>query len=179
MLRILLKTASSMGKSDGSVSAERYDEADLSTWEFVNASQSDDEDLYSFDGDDVISDSDGVISPDESAQEGYKDIRAAREFISIQPMSVSPTMTLPVEMTFNNHVYHGDDDVHDVDDEGDDDGDYDDELLPWNLKGRFGKQRIVKLGKRGPKPNKSKRMPMHRPGCLYGKQGIGAAHNFI
>ncbi|KAL3614028.1 hypothetical protein CASFOL_042102 [Castilleja foliolosa] len=179
MLRILMKTASSMGKISGSASSERYDEVDLSTWELVNASQSDDEDLYSFDGDDII-------SAGESPQEEYQDAGSAREVISavsvisIQPMSVSPPMTLPVEMTLNNHVYHGDDDVDD--DEDDDDGDYDDELVPWKLKGRFGKQRIMKLGKRGgSKPNKSKKMPIYynRPGCLYGKQGFGVQHSFI
>ncbi|KAL6517336.1 hypothetical protein OROMI_033037 [Orobanche minor] len=190
MLRILRNTASSMEKSGGSNPAERYDDVDLSTWEFVNASLSDDEDLYSFDGDDVISGCDGITGGDnpvaEPVQDEHDGERAARGFVSpcdvvsIQSMSVSPPMTLPVEMTLNYHIcqhggdiYDGDD-VHDANDDDDDGGDYDDELMPWRLKDKFGKHRIKKLGKRGgPKLNKSKRMPFNynRPGCLYGKQG--------
>ncbi|KAK6159510.1 hypothetical protein DH2020_006824 [Rehmannia glutinosa] len=165
MLRILRKTAASMEKSGGSIPAERCDE-DLSAWELVNASQSDDEDLYSFDGDDddVISEgdaviSDGVVDQPESKplqeEEIDEEARALRvllspgDVIAIQSLSVSPPMTLPVEMALS-HV--------------------------------FGKQRIKKLGKRGgPKPNKSKRLPYYhnRPGCLYGKHGFGVQHAFI
>ncbi|KAL0334689.1 UNVERIFIED_CONTAM: hypothetical protein Sradi_4680800 [Sesamum radiatum] len=147
---------------------------DLSTWEFVDASISDDEDIYSFDGDDGISEGDDATEEEPESKPS---------------LSVSPPMTFPVEMT-SNHVYHegreGSDD--DDDDSGDDDArdvyhdDVDDELVPWKLKDRFGKQRIRKMGKRGgPKPNKSKRQPYYhnRPGCLYGKHGFGVQHSFI
>ncbi|GER50324.1 1-(5-phosphoribosyl)-5-[(5-phosphoribosylamino) methylideneamino] imidazole-4-carboxamide isomerase [Striga asiatica] len=58
MLRILSKTASSTARIGGSATSGWCDDVDLSTWELVSASQSDDEDLYSFDGDDVTSDGD-------------------------------------------------------------------------------------------------------------------------
>ncbi|KAK4437728.1 hypothetical protein Salat_0106800 [Sesamum alatum] len=189
MLRILRKTTPSMAKSSGS------GDDDLSTWEFVNASLSDDEDIYSFDGDDGISSEGDDVSeeePESKPVEGEdEDAREPRDFetpdviMSIQSLSVSPPMTLPVEMT-RNHVYR---DGKDDDDDDDDDDvrdvyhdDVDDELVPWKLKDRFGKQRIRKMGKRGgPKPDKSKRLPYYhnRPGCLYGKHGFGVQHSFI
>lgn len=184
-----------MPKSSGSSPGERYaaGDDDLSTWEFVNASLSDDEDMYSFDGDDDISEGDDVTEEeleskpvhgeDEDAREP-RDLETPDDIMSIQCLSVSPPMTLPVEMT-RNHVYHDDEDGFDDDD--DDvrdvyDDDVDDELVPWKLKDRFGKQRIRKMGKRGgPKLNKSKRLPYYynRPGCLYGKHGFGVQHSFI
>ncbi|KAL6494801.1 hypothetical protein OROGR_031601 [Orobanche gracilis] len=189
MFRILRNTAPSIERRGGSNPSGRYDDVDLSTWEFVNASQSDDEDLCSFDVDDVIRGCDGVTCGDdpvsEPVQDEHEGARAARGFVSpcdvvsIQSMSVSPPMTLPVEMTLNYHAYQPDGDiydgdVHDANNDDDGDGDYDDELMPWRLKDKFGKHRIKKLGKRGgPKLNKSKRMPFNynRPGCLYGKHG--------
>ncbi|XP_011088460.1 uncharacterized protein LOC105169683 [Sesamum indicum] len=190
MLRILRKTTPPMANSSGS------GDDDLSTWEFVNASLSDDEDIYSFDGDDVISEGDDATEeePESKPVQGEdEDAGEPRDFgspdviMSIQSLSVSPPMTLPVEMT-SNHVYHEGRDGSDDDDGGDDDvrdvyhDDVDDELVPWKLKDRFGKQRIRKMGKRGgPKPNKSKRLPYYhnRPGCLYGKHGFGVQHSFI
>ncbi|GER42283.1 RNA polymerase-associated protein RapA, partial [Striga asiatica] len=55
MLRILTKTASSMAKIGRSTPDARRDDVDLSAWELVSPSHSDDEDLYSFDGDDITS----------------------------------------------------------------------------------------------------------------------------
>lgn len=60
----------------------------------------------------------------------------------------------------------------------DDDGDdgLDDELVPWHLRGKLGRQRMRKLGKRAcSKMNTSKRSPhlYVKSGCLYGKHGLG------
>ncbi|XP_021738388.1 uncharacterized protein LOC110704882 [Chenopodium quinoa] len=66
-----------------------------------------------------------------------------------------------------------DDDVHD-----DDDGGYgmDDELVPWEVKDRFVRQRMIKSGKNSfgkmAKSKKSARV-FTRPGCVRGKHGLG------
>lgn len=86
----------------------------------------------------------------------------------------------------------------DYDDENDDGGDgdveeekfddyggeydLDDELVPKNVIDRFGRQRIRKLGKRAfSKMNKAKKLPYayNRPGCVYGKHGLGLKHSLI
>ncbi|KAJ7967266.1 nuclear polyadenylated RNA-binding protein 3-like [Quillaja saponaria] len=67
------------------------------------------------------------------------------------------------------------------DDEYDDDNGYDldDELVPWSVSTKLGRQRMRKLGKRAcPKMNSSKRSPylFVRPGCVRGKHGLGLKH---
>ncbi|KAK4761319.1 hypothetical protein SAY87_006212 [Trapa incisa] len=65
------------------------------------------------------------------------------------------------------------------DDVEEDDG-LDDELVPRNLSGKLGRQRMRKLGKRAcSKMNTSKRSPYLyvKPGCLYGKHGLGLKHS--
>lgn len=67
----------------------------------------------------------------------------------------------------------------DDDDDVEDDG-LDDELVPRHLSGKFGRQRIRKLGKRVcSKMNSSKRSPhlFVKPGCLHGKHGLGLKHS--
>ncbi|XP_039064309.1 uncharacterized protein LOC120209331 [Hibiscus syriacus] len=77
------------------------------------------------------------------------------------------------------YIYDQDDD-----DDGDDDGygcDLDDELVPRDLAGKFGRQRMRKLGKRAfAKMNNSKRSPFLyvKPGCVHGKHGLGLKHCF-
>ncbi|KAJ6671424.1 VID27-LIKE PROTEIN [Salix viminalis] len=73
------------------------------------------------------------------------------------------------------------DGIEDVDDEEEDDDDDDGyglngELVPWNVSGKLGRQRMRKLGKRiFPKMSSSKRSPfLHvKPGCVNGKHGLG------
>ncbi|KAF9676064.1 hypothetical protein SADUNF_Sadunf09G0099600 [Salix dunnii] len=51
-----------------------------------------------------------------------------------------------------------------------------DELVPWNVSGKLGRQRMRKLGRRiFPKMSSSKRSPfLHvKPGCVHGKHGLG------
>ena len=79
---------------------------------------------------------------------------------------------------------HGDDDDDDDVDGGDGDGDgydLDDELVPWNVGNKFGRQRMRKLGKRAfSKMHNSKRSPylFMRPGCVRGKHGLGLKHTY-
>ncbi|XP_022897527.1 uncharacterized protein LOC111411207 [Olea europaea var. sylvestris] len=146
---------------------------DLSSWEFVSPSQSDDEEeLYSFD--------DVAYSAVESEQEGptldphppSHDDTIFMESLSVSP----PPLTLHVD--FTHQVYHDD---SEYDDENEGSG-LDDELVPLKLKNRFGKQRIRKIGKRGgTRINKSKKVSYYynRPGCVYGKHGLGVQLCFI
>ncbi|XP_058756782.1 nuclear polyadenylated RNA-binding protein 3-like [Vicia villosa] len=73
-------------------------------------------------------------------------------------------------------------DVGDDDDEDDDDeDDLDDELVPWDIGNKLGRQRMRKLGKRvSSKMNNSKRSPylFVSPGCVRGKHGMGLKHCF-
>lgn len=90
----------------------------------------------------------------------------------------------PVE---NHHVGYSeeqvshDDDESEEDDEDDGDDDLDDELVPWDIGNKLGRQRMRKLGKRvSSKMNNSKRSPILfvRPGCVRGKHGMGLKHCF-
>lgn len=189
MLSILRKSIMA-NNGGGSSPIHRHDAVeDLAVWELVTPSLSDDEDIYSFDSDDPISDGDDAIGgereEDHKVEEDPRDISHLDDVISMQSLSVSPqpVVCFPVEDVVGLHVY--DDDEEEEEDGGmddDDDDDVDDELIPWKLKDRFGKQRIRKMGKRGgPKVSKSKRLPHYhnRPGCLYGKHGLGVQHYYI
>ncbi|EYU37838.1 hypothetical protein MIMGU_mgv1a014517mg [Erythranthe guttata] len=156
MLRILKKTTSSRANSGGSAPAGE----DLSAWEIVSAPQSDDEDLCSFEEEGEPC---GFVTP--------------ADVISIRSLSVSPPMTLPVEMAHvsvyrvegKERRYYGEND--DVSDD-DDAHDVDDDLMPWKLKDKFGRQRIRKMGKRAvPNFNKAKSLPYYHnmPGTMYRK----------
>ncbi|OAY37267.1 pre-mRNA-splicing factor cwc22 [Manihot esculenta] len=79
-------------------------------------------------------------------------------------------------------VAHGladaDADKEEDDDDDDDEDGYglDDELVPWHVTGKLGRQRMRKLGKRVfAKMVNSKRNPyLHvKPGCVRGKHGLG------
>ncbi|KAJ7978508.1 nuclear polyadenylated RNA-binding protein 3-like [Quillaja saponaria] len=74
-------------------------------------------------------------------------------------------------------VFGGRQSDNDDDDEYDDDNRYDldDELVPWSVSSKFGRQRMRKLGKRAC----SKKSPylFVRPGCVRGKHGLGLKHS--
>ncbi|KAL2468446.1 uncharacterized protein Fot_50022 [Forsythia ovata] len=145
---------------------------DLSSWELVRLSQSDDEEeeLYSF-NDTAAEEHEAVAL--ESHLPSHDDV------IPMESLSVSvspPPLTLHVDIT-----HHSCNDDDDDDDENGGSG-LDDELVPLKLKDRFGKQRIRKIGKRGgSRVNKSKKVSYYynRPGCVYGKHGLGVQHCFI
>lgn len=93
----------------------------------------------------------------------------------------------PVENHHHHHVGYSEEQVNhdddDDDDESEDDGDddLDDELVPWDIGNKLGRQRMRKLGKRvSSKMNNSKRSPILfvRPGCVRGKHGMGLKHCF-
>ncbi|GLU02855.1 hypothetical protein SLE2022_200880 [Rubroshorea leprosula] len=66
-------------------------------------------------------------------------------------------------------------------DKGDEAYGLDDELVPWAVSGKFGRQRMRKSGKRAcAKMHTSKRPPYLyvKPGCVRGKHGLGLKHNY-
>ncbi|CAK8576599.1 unnamed protein product [Lathyrus sativus] len=81
------------------------------------------------------------------------------------------------QVRVNHDVVDDDDD----DEDDDDDDDLDDELVPWDIGNKLGRQRMRKLGKRvSSKMNNSKRSPylFVSPGCVRGKHGMGLKHCF-
>ncbi|GMJ03554.1 hypothetical protein HRI_004024600 [Hibiscus trionum] len=132
---------------------------DLSHWEFI----------HSFDS--CGSDSDSG------------DVKHCSLPLPLPPLLLSSPRAIAVP----DMVSYGDDrEPSDGDDDDDDDDDrygcdLDDELIPRGLSGKFGRQRMRKLGKRVfAKMNNSKRSPFLyvKPGCVHGKHGLGLKHSF-
>ncbi|XVF45359.1 hypothetical protein PTKIN_Ptkin02bG0199500 [Pterospermum kingtungense] len=161
---------------------EEEEENDLSCWELIN-------DSSDSDGDDVMSFSDDA------------------SWLSSSPKDSS--ISDPIQDSDDNDHHHhdhlldygrfhdgygepyigdqeGDDGngyYYEEEEEEEDDGvyDLDDELVPWALSGKFGRQRMRKLGKRSfAKMHTSKRSPFLylKPGCVHGKHGLGLKHSF-
>ncbi|KAM5548701.1 hypothetical protein ABKV19_000222 [Rosa sericea] len=81
-------------------------------------------------------------------------------------------------LNFDDRRGHDDDDVGGDEEEEDGYG-LDDELVPWSVSDKFGRERMRKLGKRTfAKMQNSKRSPylVIRPGCVRGKHGLGLKH---
>ncbi|KAL2490670.1 Uncharacterized protein Adt_26298 [Abeliophyllum distichum] len=175
MLKILKKTTSIMAKNSVSGTEIIYSiDEDLSSWELVSLSQSDDEEeLYSFNDAAAEDEQEAVVR--ESHLPSHDDVLPTESLsVSVSP----PPLTLHVDIT--HHACNDDDDDEDEDENGG--SGLDDELVPLKLKDRFGKQRIRKIGKRGgSRVNKSKKVSYYynRPGCVYGKHGLGVQHCFI
>lgn len=181
--------------ADGSTPTESFHEYDVvvddlsEAWEFINSSDDDEEDdldNFSFTGEEEEEEKvDEDATTDEVVSSGYGPNNkqdGPSEFGS--PSSDISMDTLSVQL-LPNHDYGSDeinnDDCDDSDDY-DDGHDLDDELVPWGLSDKFGRQRIRKLGKRaGPKMNKAKRLAYryNRPGCVHGKHGFGVQHSYI
>ncbi|XVE48985.1 hypothetical protein DITRI_Ditri01bG0045600 [Diplodiscus trichospermus] len=172
----------SMEEDQEQIFFREEEENDLSCWEVINSSDSE--------NDDVLSLSDA--SWHSSLSSSPKD-------------SLIPDLIQDVDDHHYHHDYEpfhdgygepykGDqeedacDGYNDVDEEeeeedyDEDDGcDLDDELVPRALSGKLGRQRMRKLGKRTfAKMHTSKRSPFLfvKPGCVHGKHGLGLKHSF-
>jgi hypothetical protein len=89
---------------------------------------------------------------------------------------MGPILFPAARVRYGEEIEDVDDEEEDDDDEEDDGYGLNDELVPWNVSGKLGRQRIRKLGKRVfPKMSNSKRSPfLHvKPGCVHGKHGLG------
>ncbi|XP_002512968.2 uncharacterized protein LOC8284345 [Ricinus communis] len=183
-------TMKSLSQEVDLVFLDEQQEPDLSYWEFINQSDADDSDTES-----LISLENGFVSwytltpsspappPPQSPninqgieaqvmiedQYGYNDVNSCNDHVGFyggyQPEAGSI-------------IYHDDDDEEDYDDDDVDVDGYglDDELVPWNVSGKLGRQRMRKLGKRVfSKMGSSKRNPyLHvKAGAVHGKHGLG------
>ncbi|XP_022934009.1 NAD-dependent protein deacetylase HST1-like [Cucurbita moschata] len=166
----------------------------LSNWELLDASDAD----FEIDGN-----GDEQEEEEEEEEEGEscsvdvrvpKDLRGKR----VVAMPISSLVEERIDGPFDdvyllqNQVENGfaygcndleedesDDDVVDDDDDGDE-CDLDDELVPWSVSDKLGRQRMRKLGKRGfTRMYNSKRSPFlfTKPGCVRGKHGLGLKHS--
>ncbi|TMW84647.1 hypothetical protein EJD97_024727 [Solanum chilense] len=194
MLRILgknlriSKSATMVARSESEIDAhDLFD--DLSSWEFVNPSDDEQEDSYSFtDQTDDDDDDELMLKEDDPCEIGSpsSDISMKSESESGSPLPVQTIGALMVcHVGFNHQEKYSCDDDQEEDDEEEEeeeeeeedyDYDLDDELVPNWLSDKVGRQRIRKLGKRVcSKMNKSRKAPhvFNRPGCVHGKHGFG------
>ncbi|KAI5673180.1 hypothetical protein M9H77_13544 [Catharanthus roseus] len=176
---------------------------DLSTWEFIDPSSSDDdvEDLDDFSFPEETPSDDAVSEPKEDEEplefgSPSSDISMQSLLNELGPPIIDRVYVDQVQDDDNgdgedamrtvdydqyDHEYDYDEE-YDEDDCYDDDYDLDDELVPLRVSNKFGRQRIRKLGKRAcPRMNSSKKLPYHynRPGCVRGKHGLGVQHAYI
>jgi hypothetical protein len=142
-----------------------------------------------------------VVDAEEQEEEGEQTVVVVND--DDHSWSVSSRIVDPIERinhrvlhldayvedhNHHHHHHHHEEQVnHDVADDDDDDDDeevnddLDDELVPWDIGNKLGRQRMRKLGKRvSSKMNNSKRSPylFVSPGCVRGKHGMGLKHCF-
>lgn len=154
----------------------------LSLWEFIDASDADsEEDRHFFEEEEPEEDrvhddeANGSLSCLSSVPlpipNGHDRIEGRIDIHHLFPL---------VDLKSPDDYEDDDDEDEDDDDIGDDEYDLNDELVPWSVSGKFGRQRMRKLGKRAfPKMNNSKRSPylFVRPGCVRGKHCLGLKHS--
>ena len=160
----------------------------LSQWEFIDASDADSEEKHRH------TDSEPREEPEDEDGIGPNGLIGPASFdspiASPVPDSIGAhnrrrrrhtRLVRLLDLAFQTHLNyeclpgHDDDD----DDEGDDGYGLDDELVPWSVGDKFGRERMRKLGKRTfAKMQNSKRSPhlVVRPGCVRGKHGLGLKH---
>ncbi|XP_055815657.1 uncharacterized protein LOC129885414 [Solanum dulcamara] len=183
MLRILgkdlriSKSTTLVTRSESEIDAHDVFD-DLSSWEFVNPSDDEQEDSYSFTDHTDDDDDELMLKEDDLCEIGSPSSDISMKSESEPPAPVQTIGALVVcHVGFDYHNSSHDDHDDDQEEEEEDyDDDLDDELIPNWLSDKFGRQRIRKLGKRAcSKMNKSKKGPyiFNRPGCVHGKHGFG------
>lgn len=160
----------------------QVDEQGLSHWEFVNASDADSEKEESENEEREVDNSVG----DEIGSLGFEpNEQIVTHHVDLDDDHDHQDVGVKYESGHYSSGYgqQRDDEEEEEEEDDDDDGedDLDDELVPWDVSDKFGRQRLRKLGKRAfPKMYNSKRSPylFVRPGCVRGKHGMGLKHNF-
>ncbi|KAK1352258.1 hypothetical protein POM88_053522 [Heracleum sosnowskyi] len=122
-----------------------------------------------------------IISP-----EYFEDTIAAENAKSAQNWSLLPesmteriddySVSVPVFRSRDEKYCYEDEDVEE------DDYDLDDELVPYYVNGKLGRERMRKLGKRScTKSVKTKRLTYNynKAGCFRGKHGLGLKHSLM
>ncbi|KAG6572059.1 hypothetical protein SDJN03_28787, partial [Cucurbita argyrosperma subsp. sororia] len=190
-------SSSSSSSSSSSVEFHFYDDFEyefvedverLSNWEFLNAS-----------------DADSEMDGNGGEKEGKNCCVVARIPEDLREM-ISPVVVVPISLAAEDRIFdpledvyflqnHAEDgfaygyndaeedetDKDDDDDDDEDELDLDDELVPWSVSDKLGRQRMRKLGKRGfTRMYNSKRSPFlfTKPGCVRGKHGLGLKHSY-
>ncbi|EOX97901.1 hypothetical protein QUC31_015443 [Theobroma cacao] len=149
--------------------------SDLSYWEFINSSDSDADDVLS------LSDASWHSSLSSSPKDSPIPDLIQDSDDRLHHHDYEPFHDGYGEPYIDDQEEDDGDDYDDDYDEYDDDGyDLDDELVPRALSGKFGRQRMRKLGKRVfAKMHTSKKSPFLyvKPGCVHGKHGLGLKHS--
>ncbi|XVE93707.1 hypothetical protein REPUB_Repub01dG0217300 [Reevesia pubescens] len=157
---------------------EEEEENDLCYWEFINSSDSDADDVLSLS--DASWHSSLSSSPEESPIPDL--IQDYGEPVHHHHLDYESFHDGYGELYIGDQEDDGGDDYDEEVEEDEDDGyDLDDELVPRSLSGKFGRERMRKLGKRAfAKMNTSKKSPFLyvKPGCVHGKHGLGLKHSF-
>uniref|UniRef100_A0A7N0T1R3 Uncharacterized protein n=1 Tax=Kalanchoe fedtschenkoi TaxID=63787 RepID=A0A7N0T1R3_KALFE len=185
-------------------------DAEITDWEFVNASDLSDDDLIDVLSDDLIDvlsdDGESGESPalllsassgeDRGAEDGEEfhagasalAVAAIRSYGGVadyedgQEFGAGASgLALVAIRSYGGVADHEEkmreEELEDPESEVDaDHDDLDDELVPWSVGDRFGRQRMRKLGGRTyAKMNKTKKFAytLNRPGCVRGKHGLG------
>ncbi|CAK9140081.1 unnamed protein product [Ilex paraguariensis] len=151
----------------GAFEAIEGDVGDLSSWEFINASDDDEEDRFSYSSEDLeVEESKDPIpfgSPSsdismESLSDQLQHCHQITKALDVDDDAV-------IDESNGGECFDEDEDGDEDDDgfDGDEYDEYDDELVPRWASDKFGKQRMKKLGKRvNPKMNNSRKVP-----CYY------------
>jgi len=191
MEKILARLTNKKVKAPTTIADPTLIEADLSSWEIINrssfSSSSDDDEIetYSFNDEEEDDEQENIFVLDSVPPDVVRIDAGDAEVVSIDKATVIDDYDIG---DYSYDVYDGDynsdvmedqeeEDNYDEDDDDDDD-DYDDELVPRSLSDRFGKQRLMKLGKRAcnPKMSNPKKLPCYfynRPG------GVPAANKVV
>ncbi|CAH9107087.1 unnamed protein product [Cuscuta epithymum] len=174
MLRILSKSVKVEDRSGPDT--DDYDVIeDLSSWEFVNQSDDEELDRYSFNEEDLDYQDEVAVNEDDhpfapgSPQSSDADAESeSAPQIATNPIVIASIVRLTPEYTYRD----GYEEDEYEDDEGDDD-EYDDELVPRRVSGKLGRQRMMKMGKRAasPRMNTAKSLPYYnnKPGAVFCK----------
>ncbi|KAJ4716587.1 FK506-binding protein 3-like [Melia azedarach] len=192
------------------LSSDESEQNDLSYWEFINSSDADSDDLLDDGDDDGIDelsvDSGLCVSWHSSASSSAITVPQNTQFDAVLD-NAGVGFVEEEDVSYMANQYHtqfdavlGDFEVGFVEEEDasymanqyhqedeyeydhdDYDDDLDDELVPWSVSGKLGRQRMRKLGKRAcAKMNYSKKSPFlyMKPGAVHGKHGLGMKHSF-
>ncbi|KAF7143486.1 hypothetical protein RHSIM_Rhsim05G0069800 [Rhododendron simsii] len=144
---------------------------DLSSWEIINnSSSSSDIETFSFDSDSDEEDEDTYVLDSTSSEQDLIDHHRSIESIDVKVVSIDEPSGYDDYNDYGNGNY--DCDVMEDEEDYDHDDDYDDEMVPRSFSNRFGKQRMMKLGKRAcnPKMSNPKKLPCYfynRPGGVH------------
>ncbi|CAM8935306.1 hypothetical protein QQ045_014744 [Rhodiola kirilowii] len=147
-----------------------HPEAEITDWEFVNDSDVSDDDFV-----DVISDDESVKSSIILSVYGAKEDEEFESGVSALAVVGIITSLGGVADRESRDPAEEEAEEEDAEDYNDRD-DLDDELVPWSVSDRFGRERMRKLGNRAyAKMNKTKKFAyaLNRPGCVRGKHGLG------